>query len=206
MAITFYYAPMSSAAPTHWILEELGIPHEKVVVDLRAGDQKKPAFLKINPNGKVPVLVHDGVVIFESVAIAIHLGETYGVDRKLFPPPGLGRAEAIKWLVWCNASLGEAMSRYSHNTSEWFPAEQHNAKAAEAAKVDVTAHLAVLDQALQGKRYLLGDEFSLVDAHLASWVEYLDMLKFDTKAFPSLLAWSARCLARPAARILAAEA
>src|SRR5262245_11968243 len=98
MGLIFYYAPMSSASPTHWILEELGVPYEKVKVDLQGGESKKPEFLKINPNGKVPTLVHDGTVIFESVAIAIHLGETFGVERKLFPAPGLQRAEAIKWL------------------------------------------------------------------------------------------------------------
>ncbi|HLM74561.1 MAG TPA: glutathione S-transferase family protein [Polyangiaceae bacterium] len=198
MALIFYYAPMSSASPTHWILEELGIPYEKVKMDFASGDLKKPEFLRINPNGKVPALVHDGVPIFESVAIAIHLGETFGVEKKLFPPPGIQRAQAIQWMVWCNASLGEAISRHMHNTSERFPEELRNAKAGEIARADVENHLSILNQSLEGKGYLLGDDFSIVDAHVSSWLLYVRMVGFDLAKYPAMQAWSARCSERPA--------
>lgn len=206
MSIVFYYAPMSSATPIHWALEELGIPYEKVKIDTQAGDQKKPEFLKINPNGKVPVLVHDGVPIFESAAIMIHLGETFGVDKGLFPAPGPQRGEAMKWIVWCNVSVGEALSRYHRNISDRIPAEQHNAKAAEVGKEDTLALLRVLDQALQGKSYLVGDRFSLADLHLASWVSYIGMFGLDLAPYASIAAWSERCLKRPASvRVTASE-
>lgn len=64
----------------------------------------------------VPVLVHDGTVIFESAAIQIYLGETFGADKGLYPNPGPRRGEALKWLVWTNVSLGEAMSRWLRTT------------------------------------------------------------------------------------------
>ena len=83
MSLTFYYSPHSSASPVHWTLNELGIPYEKVLIDIKAGDNKKPEFLKLNPNGKVPLIVHDGVAIFESAAIQIYLGETFGVEKGL---------------------------------------------------------------------------------------------------------------------------
>src|SRR5262249_14193766 len=66
MSLIFYYSPMSTAVATHWVLEELKIPYEKVKLDLQAGGTKKPDFLKINPNGVVPAIVHDGTAIFES--------------------------------------------------------------------------------------------------------------------------------------------
>lgn len=198
MSLVFYYSPMSSAVPTHWILEELGVPYEKVKIDLQAGDQQKPAFLALNPNGKVPLLVHDGTPIFESVAIAIHLGETFGVSKKLFPEPGLRRAEALKWLVWSNVTLGEALSRYQHNVSDRIPAERHNAKAAEVAKADVEKLLGILDAALAGKTWLVGDSFSIADAHAASWAEYLGFCGFDSKRWPNVDAWKKRATARPA--------
>ena len=91
MSLTFYYTPMSSATRVHWALEELGVPYEKVKMDLAAGDQRKPEYLALNPNGKVPLLVGDGTPIFESLAILLHLGETYGVEKGLFPAPGLER-------------------------------------------------------------------------------------------------------------------
>ena len=88
MSLTFYYAPMSTATVTELALEELGIPVERVKLDLQKGDTKKPEYTKWNPNAKVPMIVHDGVAIWESAAIAIYLGETFGTEKKLWPAPG----------------------------------------------------------------------------------------------------------------------
>jgi len=197
MSLIFYYSPQSSAVTVHWALEELGVPYEKVKIDLQARDQDKPAFLALNPNAKVPLVVHDGTPVFESVAIILHLGETFGVDKKLFPAPGARRAEAFKWLVWTNVSLGEALSRHQHNTSDRIPAERHNAKAGAVAKIDVEKHLGILDAALAGKTWLVGDSFSLVDVHVAGWAAYVGMCGFDIKRFANLDAWTTRCTARP---------
>ena len=71
MSMTFFYAPMSTASMTALVLAELDVPCERVKVDLKAGDTKKPEFLKLNPNGKVPMLVHEGTPIWESAAIKI---------------------------------------------------------------------------------------------------------------------------------------
>ena len=95
MSLVVHYAPMTSATRVLWALEELGVPYEKVRLDLAAGDQRKPEYLALNPNGKVPLLVHDGEPIFESLAILLHLGETFGVVRGLDPPPGAARARAL---------------------------------------------------------------------------------------------------------------
>jgi hypothetical protein len=86
MTLVFHHAPMSSAVTTHWVLEELGVPYDKVKLDLAAGDTRKPAHLAINPNGKVPVIVHDDVPIFESAAISIDLGGTFGVAKRSSRP------------------------------------------------------------------------------------------------------------------------
>ena len=105
MALTFYYAPMSTATITAIVLEELGIPYKSVKLDIKAGDTKKPDFLKLNPNGKVPLVVHDDIPIFESAAITMYLGEQFGVEKKLYPAPGPKRGEAMKWIVWSNVTL-----------------------------------------------------------------------------------------------------
>ena len=107
MSLVFYYSPMSTAVVTHWILEELGIPYETVKVDFQK-DTKKPEYVKLNPNGAVPLIVHDGTPIFESAAIAIYLGETFGVEKGLFPAPGPKRGEALKWIT---AADGEDHAR-----------------------------------------------------------------------------------------------
>jgi glutathione S-transferase len=201
MSLVFHYAPMSSAVTTHWVLEELGVPYDRVKVELAAGDTRKPAHLALNPNGKVPVIVHDGVPIFESAAISIYLGETFGVARGLFPEPGPRRGQAMQWIVWANVSLGEAFSRVEHNSSPQIPAERHNAKALEVAREDTGRLLRVLDEALAGKAYLLGDTFSISDAHVASWTGFLSMRGIALKLYPNIEAWTARCAARPGFKV-----
>lgn len=197
MSLVFYRAPNSTAVVVHWVLEELGVPYEKVTLDLSARDQEKPAFLALNPNGKVPVLVHDGTPIFESAAINLHLGETFGVDKKLFPPPGAERARARSWMVWMNVSVAAAVQRMMHAGSDRIPAEQHNAKAAEAAKDEVAKLIGMLDGALADRSYLLGEAFSLADAHCASFAAWLGMLGFDSARWSHLDPWLKRCTARP---------
>jgi len=197
MSLVFYYAPMSTAVATHWVLEELKIPYEKVKLSLQAGDTKKPDFLKVNPNGAVPVIVHDGTPIFESAAIAIYLGETFGIEKGLFPAAGPRRGEAMKWIVWANATLGAAVGRQMAAASDHVPAEQRNAAAAAAARADVERALKVLDGSLAGKTWLVGEAFSLADAHVASFAGYVGMIGFDLKKYPNVAAWHGRATARP---------
>jgi len=196
VSLTFYYAPMSTASITSTVLEELGVPYEKVKVDIRNGESHKPEFLRLNPNGKVPLIVHDGTPIWESAAITLYLGEVFGVDKGLYPAPGPERGEAMKWIIWTNVTLGEAVSRWFRNTSDWTPAEQHNARTAEVAKADIQNCLRILDEALAGKQFLLGG-YTLVDSHLSSLTGWLRSMT-DLSPYANLNGWSSRCAARPA--------
>ena len=203
MSLTFYYAPMSTASITELVLEELGVPCEKVKLDLKNGETKKPEFLKLNPTGKVPVLVHDGTAIWESSAITMYLGDAFGVEKKLYPAAGPKRGEAMKWIAWSNVTLGDAVARFMRNTMDWVPKEQHNEKAAEAGKKDIASCLQILDHALEGKQFLAGD-YSLADTHVNSFVDWLRHMKMDLAAYKHLNAWSQRCCARPAyAKVMA---
>jgi glutathione S-transferase len=199
MGLTFYYTPMTSATRVFWALEELGVPCEKVKVNLQAGEQRKPEYLKLNPNGKVPLLVVDGKPIFESLAQIIYLGETYGVDKGLYPPPGVERAEALKWMVWSSVTMGEALSRVMRNTHERYPADERNAHAAESAKKEIANLIRILDEQLAGKQYVLGSNFSFADLSLAGAVGFSLRLGIDTSSFANVTAWTARCMGRPAA-------
>lgn len=198
-SLTFYFSPQSSAVRVQITLAELGIPHDKVLLDLRAGDQKKPEFLAINPNGMVPTIVDDGAPMFESVAIQIHLGERYGVERGLWPAAGTPeRMLALTWLVWGQVTLGSALNRYMQNTSQWVPAELHHAGQAEVARKDARKYLGILDAHLAGRDYLTGSAFTLADADLASVLDWsLMFTQLDTSAFPNLQAWLGRCTSRP---------
>jgi glutathione S-transferase len=199
MTITYYYAPMSTAVRTTWAVEELGVPCERVKVDISKKETKTPDFLKLNPNGAVPLLVVDGQPIFESTAILLHLGETYGVEKGLYAPPGLKRAEMLKWIVWANVGMFDPINRWARNTASYIPADQHNPKAAEQAKKDLDDKMAILDHALVGKSYLVDDKFSLADLAASSYLGWLGFMGYDFSAYKNVKAWSERCLGRPAA-------
>jgi glutathione S-transferase len=206
MSLTFYYSPRSNASRIHWTLAELGVPHEVVKVDLRAGDQKKPEFLALNPNGKVPTIVLDGTPMFESVAIQIALGERHGVEKGLWPAPGSSEHyQALTWIIWGQVTLAATLFRYMMNTSEWTPKEQHNEPQAEAALKELHGLLRILDDRLDGRDYLTGDRFTLADLDLASVMGWgLGWAKIDIAPYPKLQAWLGRINERPAARAVQA--
>jgi glutathione S-transferase len=192
MSLIFYYAPMSTASITQLVLEELGVPHDSKKLDIQAGDTKKPEFLKINPNGKVPTIVHDGVAIWESSAITMYLGETFGVGKKLWPEAGPRRGEAMKWVAWTNVTLGEAVYRRGYASGEWGPKHPRNEQAFAAANEDLAHLLGILDGALGGKQFLLG-EYTLADTHLNSICDWLRHSKIDFAPFANINTWSERC-------------
>jgi glutathione S-transferase len=155
--------------------------------------------LKLNPNGEVPLLVVDGLPIYESTAILLYLAETYGVDKGLYPPPGLKRAETQRWMIWGNANFFNALSRFARNTASYIPAEQHNAKAAEVAKADLGRYFGIIESHLARKSYLVDDKFSFADIALSSYMGWLKFMGFDFTPYKNVSAWTDRCLGRPAA-------
>jgi glutathione S-transferase len=195
--LTYYFAPMSTAVRTTWAIDELGVPCERVKIDIQKKETKTEAFLKLNPNGEVPVLVVDGTPIFESTAILIYLGETHGVDKGLYPPPGLKRAETLKWMVWANVDFFGPINRWARNHHA--PPEEKNGKVAEVAKKELDAVMKILDEALAGKSYLVDGKFSFADLAISSYLGWLMFMGYDYSSFKNVKAWGDRCLARPAA-------
>lgn len=207
MSITFYYSPQSNATRISATLEELGIPYEKVKLDLKAGDQKKPDFLALNPNGKVPTIVIDGTPMFESLAIQIALGERYGVEKGLWP--ALGSPEHLKaltWITWGQVTLGGTLMRYLYNTSEWVPKELHHAPQAEALLKEVHEQLGILNGHLSKHANLTGDRFTIADLDLASVLGWgLHVAKVDITAYPKVGAWLGAVTKRPSITKVMAE-
>lgn len=194
MSLTLYWAPRSSALGSRWILEELGLTYRAVELDLARGDQHEPEYRALNPTGKVPLLVHDGTRVFESAAIAIHLGETFGVARRLYPPPGRQRALALKWLVWCSATLDPAFARWRDQA----PVAPDGELGRDPAARELRELLGILDHELGARAYLLGSEFSLVDVHAAGVLLRARAAGVALRRWCALAGWYARCSARPA--------
>jgi glutathione S-transferase len=199
MSITFYNAPFSSALPVACTLNELGVPHERVQIDLASGAQKKPEFLALNPNGKVPTLVADGTPMFEALAIVQWLGERYGVDKGLWPAASApARMTALAWSTWGYVTFAAAVSRLNLSTSDRVPVELHHPAQAAHAHAELQQLLGMLDARLVDKSYVLGADYSLVDLLLANMVRYAGLCGVATAVHARVQAWLERCHQRPA--------
>jgi glutathione S-transferase len=184
---------------------ELGVPLEHVHVDLARGASRTPAFLAINPNGRVPVLVDDGLVLWESTAILRYLSAKNG--GALVPSDARGQAEVERWLSWLLAHLGPAMSKVAFErvvkriTGQGAPDEAAIAAGtAEFAKMS-----AILDGALEGREHLAGP-LSIADFALASHYSIASTAGLDVAPFGRVNAWLARVLARDSMRRALADA
>ncbi|PZN33101.1 MAG: glutathione S-transferase [Proteobacteria bacterium] len=172
-SLTLYAAPMSSATPVVCALAELDIPCEIVMLDLAAGDQHRPDYLKLNPHAVVPTLVVDGTPLFESVAIMQWLGDRYGVERGLWPPAEAPeRLTALSWTTWAYVSYGALIGVMNFAQSPGVDAKLHHPPLAAAARERLHAALDRLAAHLAERPYLLGSEYSLADLIVGCVVTY----------------------------------
>jgi glutathione S-transferase len=200
MSIVFYGWPQSSASRVHWALEELGVPYEYVKLDRAKGEHRAPAYLAINPGGKVPGLVDGGQRYFESVAILLHLGETYGRPRGLWPATGPLHAEALCWTVWGSTELQAYMMQYLYHgldTPVSYARESRSAATADYNHGQFLRALDALDGHLAGRDHVLGD-FSLADIPAAASLLFGIGLGLGLEGRAHVERWLDRCRARPA--------
>jgi len=201
MHLVLHTCPMSSAIPVEIALAELDLPHERLVLDLQRGDQRAPAFLALNPNGKVPTLVVDGTPMFEGLAITQWLGDRFGVARGLWPAAETPeRMVAAAWSTWAYVTYGDGLRRLNHARSPQVPAALHHAPLAEYTLAELDGLLAILDARLEGRPYVLGDAYSLVDVILGATAIYGTYCGVPVDAHPEVAAWVARLSERPAFR------
>jgi glutathione S-transferase len=190
MSIVFYSAPWSSALPVACALAELKVPHEKVSFDLSAGNHKKPDFLALNPNGKVPTLVVDGAPMFEALAILQWLGERYGVEQGLWPAANTPeRLQALSWSTWSYVSYVSKLMLLVYSTSDRVSAEVRNPAQAKLAREELDQLLGVLEARLAKQKYMLGARYTLVDLVVASVIGYGVAVGHPVDGHPHVKAW-----------------
>ena len=113
--IQLHYFPSNASMTPHMVLEELGVPYELVLVDRTNNAHHSPEYLKLNPNGKIPVLVDGELVLYETAAITLHLADTHA-GAGLAPPLGTPeRAHFYKWLMWLSNTLQAEMPLYFYS-------------------------------------------------------------------------------------------
>jgi len=197
--IVLYGSEQSRAARIVAILEELGVPYEKHKLDLGKGEHKKPEFLAINPNGKVPALTVDGAPMFESLAIFLYLADRFGVEKGSWPKNDpKAHLDLLSWCVWDTVELGGTAMRWLMATSERVPKEMHNEAAGKAALAELHHLVDLLDKRLGKGPWLLGDRFSLADAWIGFSIAFFKRVGFELDKHATTSAWYERLAARPA--------
>lgn len=173
-----YEATRTRSTRCRWVLQELKVPFEAVQVKLSQGEHKKPEFLKLNPYGRVPVLVDEDLVLFESIAICLYLGDKYHAQR-LIPTPGTPeRALHDQWLLFCATELEQPLWQILRHTA-LYPVEKRLPAEVENARQNFKKAAHVLEDAVQGKTYLSDNRFTVVDivvSHTLYWAASYDLL------------------------------
>jgi glutathione S-transferase len=192
--IKLYGIPRSRTVRPLWMLEELGVPYENVRVSF-VNETRMPAYLKINPNGHIPALEDGDLVLFESMAINLYLARKY--DKGLWPKNVADEGRAYQWSLWAITELEEpVLTALMHRV--FLPKEQREAKKAEDAAERFKQPLGVLDGALAGREYLVGNAFGVADLNVASVLAWAPLGGLDVSATRNVSGWLGRCTARPA--------
>ena len=175
------------------MLEEIGVPYRAVAVDIGAGEQLEPAFLKISPNGKIPAIVdHDTrTAMMESGAILIYLAEKSG---RLMPRSGPAKWEMLEWLMLQMGSVGPMLGQ-AHHFHHFNPGKSEYA---ERRYLDEAKRIyRVLDRRLEKRDYLVGD-YSIADIATWPWISRYEWQGIDWDEYPHLKRWYLTIADRPA--------
>jgi glutathione S-transferase len=179
-----------------WMAKELGLDYEHQPIEIGPAGARKPEYLAINPNGRLPAIEDDGFVLWESQAITLYLAKKHSLGR-LYPATLEGEAKAWQWSLWAANEVERAVNIWSLHAIRLPPADRDPQRLADALAV-TAAPFRVLDGALAGDAYLLGGDFTVADLNVAAVISRaIDM---DLSATPRLAGWLKRCLDRPAAR------
>ena len=197
--LQLHYFPGNASMTPHILLEELGVPYELLLVDRKVNAHKSPAYLKLNPNGLIPVLIDGDLVLYETAAICLHLLDTHP-GHTLAPPLGTPqRAHFYKWLAWLTNTLQSTLIIYWY-PERWADDEAGAARVRAFAEAKIGAMLDQLDAELarHGQAWLLGDTYSAVDPYATMLSRWTRTFARPARALPHLGPYLQRVLARRA--------
>jgi glutathione S-transferase len=189
--VLFYTNPMSRGRVVHWMLEEVGAAYDLKVLDFKKGEHKAPAYLAVNPMGKVPAIVHRGTVVTETPAICAYLADAFSEARLAPELRDPARGAYYRWLFFGVACLEAATMDRGYS----------RAPAPRGANGYGTYEdtLNTLEQGLLRSSFLTGDRFTAADLYMASAIGYGFMTK-GLERRPVFESYHARCIDRPGFR------
>ena len=198
--IDFYYWPTPNGWKVSILLEELGLPYDTHILNITKGDQFAPEFLKISPNNRMPAIVDhdvegDPVTVFESGAIMFYLAEKTG--RFMSSDPIL-RKETLEWLFWQTGNQGPMAGQHSHFHNYAPEDVRKQGYAFDRYQNETYRIIGVLERRLEGREWIVGDEYSIADMIAWPWVLISRAVGMPLDDYPNVSAWRARVKDRPA--------
>ena len=169
--IKFYYNTAPNPAKVALFLEESGLAYEIVPVDTRKGEQHLPAYTAVNPNAKLPAIDDDGTVVFDSNAILLYLAEKTGKFLPADTPQA--RGPMYSWLMFVASGIGPYSGQFVHFRNF---APEPKAYAVNRYDFEAWRHWGILDAHLANRRYMLGDDYTLVDMAVWGWARALPVV------------------------------
>ncbi|MFK7896513.1 MAG: glutathione S-transferase family protein [Myxococcota bacterium] len=195
--IHLYTAPSPNGRKAQIALEELGLTYQSTQVNVRNGAQHAPAFLRLCPNSKIPVLEDEGTVVWESGAILLYLAEHHDPERRLLAAEHKERWEAIQLTFFQAAGLGPNLGRLSEQLQR--TESERNAEMVGTFTAEVDRILGVLDRILEDGRPFLAGRYSIADIMHYPWLQpVLALGAPQIRERPRLVEWLERLAARPA--------
>ncbi|QJR16188.1 glutathione S-transferase family protein [Usitatibacter palustris] len=205
MDFKLYYAPGACSFAPHMVLEELGMPYTTQKLDLAAGDQRKPEYLKLNPHGRVPTLVVDGKPLTENVAILTFLGGAFP-DKGLWPKETWSQAMLLSALAWIGGTMHPAFAHFFRPIRY---ADDAAAQEAVKAKGFASFHdyLKQVDGWLaKSPKWMMGEQYTVGDPYLLVFYRWGVKSKLPMKELVHYTRHAERVMARPAVqRVMADE-
>ncbi len=200
MSLKIYGIAASRAARPLWVAHELGLAYEHVPVPYAGGATRTAEFLAVNPNGHIPAIDDDGVMVWESMACALYLAQRFQAadGSTLAGVTPAEQAEVLRWTFWTVTECEkDALTVLMHMAV--MPADQRKPELAQEAGRRLAVPLRVLEQHLasDGRDYLAG-RFTVADICVASVLAWLMPVPSILQGSPAVSAWLDRCLARPA--------
>ena len=175
---------------------EKGIAIQLVELDMAKGAHRAPDYLSLNPYGRVPTLEDDGFVLYESTAILEYLEATRPAPP-LVPADARGRALVAMHMKLCDIQFARQTGIIIF-PKRFLPRERWDDAAMAQAKKEIERHLAIVEQQLAGREWMVGERYSLVEVCYTPFVEFFALMEITPP--PAVAAWTARMLARPSAR------
>jgi GSH-dependent disulfide-bond oxidoreductase len=194
--IKFYYNAAPNPMKIALCLEEMGLPYEAIPIDGRKGDQHQPAYLAINPNGKVPAIVDGDAVVFDSSAILLYLAEKTGKFLPANTPKA--RGELLSWQFFISSGVGPYSGQAVHFKNM---APEKLPYAIKRYQFEAERHFAIVDARLAKQKYMLGSTYTIVDMNLWGWARLAPFVIGETAwtKFPNVKRLLDEINARPAA-------